>query len=42
MLIFLLYEHTPTENVALEYIYCEVDTSTTYSLLQDIMTQITV
>ena len=27
---FLLYEHQPTENVALEYIYCEVDTSTTY------------
>ena len=36
---FLLYEHQPTENVAFEYIYCEVDTSTTYSLLQELMTQ---
>ena len=39
---FLLYEHQPTKNVALEYIYCEVDASTTYRLLQDFMTQITV
>jgi len=39
---FLIYEHQPTENVALEYIYCEVDTSKTYRLLKHFMTQITV
>ena len=39
---FLLYEHQRTENVALEYIYCEGDTNTTYSLLQELMTQKTV
>ena len=39
MLIFC-YEHQPTENVALEYIYREVDT--TYRLLHDFVTQITI
>ena len=37
---FLLYEHQPTENVAIEYIYRVVDT--TCRLLHDFMTQITI